>query len=181
MKRQNGFTITELLVVMAIVAILLGIGIPSYRYITNSYRLSAEMNSLSGDLQYARIEAVKQGQPVTVCTSTNGTGCTGTPWSRGWIVFPDLNSNNQVDAGENVLHVQQGFSGTNPDVFTLTNAVTWIRYNREGFGTTTAGFQKTIFTLTDGATGNAAWTRCLVLQPVGMVEIQTHAINPTTC
>ena len=63
MKRQNGFTITELLVVMAIVAILLGIGVPSYRYITNSYRLSAEINSLSGDLQYARAEAVKEGQP----------------------------------------------------------------------------------------------------------------------
>ena len=50
MRRHGGFSITELMVVVAIVAILLGIGAPSYRYITNSYRMSAEVNGLLGDL-----------------------------------------------------------------------------------------------------------------------------------
>lgn len=185
MKRQNGFTITELLVVMAIVAILLGIGVPSYRYITNSYRLSAEVNSLSGDLQYARAEAVKEGQPVIVCTSTSGAACTNSTWNQGWIVFADLNNDGQVTTGganpESVLHVQAAFTGTHPDTITPSNAVNWIRFNREGFGTSAAGLVTTTFTLVDGSTGNAAYTRCLLLQPVGMVVIQTHAINPTTC
>ena len=67
MSRQTGFTLTELMVVVAIVAILLGIGVPSYRYISNSYRMSAEVNGLLGDLQYARSEAIKEGQTVTTC------------------------------------------------------------------------------------------------------------------
>jgi len=81
MKRQYGFTLTELVVVMSIVAILLSLGVPSYRSITNSYRLSSEVNGLLGDLMYARAEAIKEGQPVTVCASTNGTTCSaGTAW-----------------------------------------------------------------------------------------------------
>src|SRR5882672_12636130 len=77
MKRQTGFTLTELMVVLAIVAILLSIGVPSYRYVTNSYRMSAEVNGLLGDLQYARSEAIKEGQTVSTCVSTNGTACAG--------------------------------------------------------------------------------------------------------
>ena len=78
MTRQTGFTVTELMVVVAIVAILLGVGVPSYRYITNAYRMSAEVNGLLGDLQYARSEAIKEGQTVTTCVSKDGIACTGT-------------------------------------------------------------------------------------------------------
>ena len=65
MKRQRGFSLTELVMVMAIVAILLAIGVPSYRYIGNSYRMSSEVNGLLGDLMLARAEAIKDsGMPV---------------------------------------------------------------------------------------------------------------------
>jgi type IV fimbrial biogenesis protein FimT len=67
MRREAGFTLTELMAVAAIVAILLGIGVPSYKYITNSSRMSSEVNNLLGDLMYARGEALKEGQYVTVC------------------------------------------------------------------------------------------------------------------
>src|SRR5438874_13781183 len=83
---------------------------PSYRYIANSYRMSAEVNGLLGDLQYARSEAIKEGQTVTTCVSADGTGCTGgTAWANGWIVFSDPNANATVDAGETVLRVQGAF------------------------------------------------------------------------
>ena len=120
MKRQSGFTITELMVVVAIVAILMAIGVPSYRYITNSYRMSAEVNGLLGDLQYARSEAIKEGQTVTACVSTNGTACDGGAninWASGWIVFSDPNGNAAVDAGDTVLRVQAAFTGRIPDTF----------------------------------------------------------------
>lgn len=181
MKRQNGFTISELLVVMAIVAILLGIGVPSYRYITNSYRLSAEINSLSGDLQYGRSEAIKQGQYTTVCSSTDGLTCTGSAWNSGWIIFVDLNKNGQVDAGDTLMRVQAAFTGTTPDTFTLSNAITRVQFNREGFASTAAGFNTTTFKLVDGVTGNAAYTRCLLLNPVGMVQIKNHVHDPASC
>src|SRR5258708_12613339 len=94
MTRQTGFTVTELMVVLAIVAILLGIGVPSYRYITNSYRMSAEVNGLLGDLQYARSEAIKEGQTVTTCVSADGIPCTaGTPRANPRILFSHPNPN----------------------------------------------------------------------------------------
>jgi type IV fimbrial biogenesis protein FimT len=181
MKRQTGFTLTELMVVTAIVAILLGIGVPSYRYVTNSYRMSAEVNGLLGDLQYARSEAIKEGQTVTTCVSTNGTACTGgTAWASGWIVFSDPNANATVDAGEAVLRVQSAFTGRIPDTFNASNAVTAITYNREGFPRTAAGFLTTTITLRE-STANGAWTRCLVIAAATPLGTQTHTMSPGTC
>lgn len=171
MRRHGGFSITELMVVVAIVAILLGIGAPSYRYITNSYRMSAEVNGLLGDLQYARAEAIREGQPVTACVSNDGASCTrGADWANGWIVF---------SAG-GVLRVQGAFTGTTPDTFIADSSVTAITYNREGFATTAAGFAGTTLTLHD-STANSAWSRCLVITAVGLMTTQTHVSNPGTC
>jgi type IV fimbrial biogenesis protein FimT len=179
MKRQTGFTLTELLVVTGIVAILLGIGVPSYRYITNSYRMSAEVNGLLGDLQYARAEAIREGQTVTACVSNSSTACTGGGnWANGWIVFSDPNNNQIVVAGT-VLRVQGAFTGTAPDTFNA-GAVTAITFNREGFATTAGGFAGTTLTLHD-STANSAWSRCLVITAVGLMTTQTHVSNPGTC
>lgn len=183
MKRQAGFNITELLVVMGIVAILLGIGVPSYRYITNSYRLSAEVNGLLGDLQYARAEAVREGLRVTACVSNNRTACTGGGnWANGWIVFADTNGNQVVDAGEVVLRVQGAFTGATPDTFSASGNLTAVTFNREGFATTAAGFPDTQITLTD-PTNNTVWTRCLWITPVGLLTAGNHMNTPAgkTC
>ncbi len=182
MKRQAGFSITELMVVTAIVAILLGIGVPSYRYITNSYRMSAEVNGLLGDLQYARADAVREGLTVTACVSNNGTACTGgANWANGWIVFSDLNASQTVNnPGDVVLRVQGAFTGAAPDTFNATGNVTAVTFNREGFATA-AGFAATTMRLHD-STSNAAWTRCLVITAVGRMTTETPANSPSgTC
>lgn len=181
MRRISGFSVTELMVVVAIVAILLSIGAPSFRYITNSYRMSAEANGLLGDLMYARAEALREGQTVTVCVSNNGTDCTGGGnWANGWIVFSDPNTNQIVDANETVLRRQAGFPGATPDSFNSSPNVTAITYNREGFSTTSAGFTGTTLKLHD-PTSNATWTRCLWITAVGTMTVQTHSSDPGTC
>src|SRR5208282_3673594 len=112
---QRGFTMLELVVVMSIVAILMAIAIPSYRNVTNGNRIAAEINGLLGDLQYARGEAVKEGQTVTVCVSSNGTSCSGAAvatWQNGWIVFSDANNDHTVDGGDVILRVQNTFTST---------------------------------------------------------------------
>lgn len=175
MNKQTGFTLTELIVVIAIVAILMGIGVPSYKYVTTTNRVSSEVNALLGDMQYARSEAIREGQTVTVCAANaNGTDCAGpgnTTWQGGWIVFSDANGDQFVQAAtEPVLRVKNTFASQ--DKFTSTvNAVT---FNREGFAVAlpNAGV---LVTLHDSS-NTANFTRCLQITLVGTVK----AVTPTT-
>ena len=172
MNRQSGFTLTELMIVATIVAILLGIGLPSFKYVTTSNRMSSEVNSLLGDMQYARSEAVREGQTVTVCASTDGATCAGgvTPaWQSGWIVFSDANGNQTVDATDVVLRVKNRFGGQD----TFSAAVGAVTFNREGFAVAlpNAGL---LMTLHD-STSNVGYTRCLQVGFVGSLKTQTHA------
>jgi type IV fimbrial biogenesis protein FimT len=176
--RVSGFTLTELVITMSIVAILLAIGIPSFKYVTVSNRVSTEVNGLLGDMQYARSQAVKEGLPVTVCSSTAGTQCDGgTTWQSGWIVFLDSNGNQTVDAGETVMRVQPPFSST--DTFTPNiggfNAIT---FNREGYASTNAPNGVTL-ALHDSS-NNSAWTRCLAITSVGMLQTEKYLIGQCT-
>jgi type IV fimbrial biogenesis protein FimT len=180
MKRHNGFSLTELMVVVAIVAILLVIGVPSYRYVTNSYRMSSEVNGLLGDLMYARTEAIKEGVQVTACPSPDGINCSAAgAWQIGWLVYSNVNNVNNPPAGS-VLKIQMPFTGTTPDSFKATGGVSAITFNREGFATGTAGLPTTI-ELHD-PTNNAAWTRCLYVSLQGQLTTETPAVNPSgTC
>jgi type IV fimbrial biogenesis protein FimT len=184
MKRQAGFNLTELMIVVAIVAILLSIGVPSYRYITNSYRMSAEVNGLMGDLMYARSEAIKEGVTVTTCTSKDGHTCDlgAVTWQEGWIIFQDLQNDQTVDGLDQVLRVQQAFQGG--DTFIANNNVNAITFNREGFATTpAAGFASTTIALKD-STANATWTRCLYVTNIGQMATETPtqlALNSPGC
>lgn len=167
--------------VVAIVAILLGIGVPSYRYITNSYRMSAEVNGLLGDLQYARAEAIKEGQNVTVCASADQQSCSGAAtWQTGWVVYSNPAPGATNPPAGSILRVQSAFTGTTRDSFVASNAVTAVTYNREGFATA-AGFVNTTIRLHD-PTNNAVWTRCLVITAVGMLTTETPTNSPSgTC
>ena len=180
MWKQRGFTLTELLAVVTIVAILLSIGVPSYRYIGNSYRMSSEVNGLLGDLMFARSEAIKEGQFVTTCASADGATCSGsTAWNTGWIVFSNGPNGAQPSVG--VLRMQQKFTGATPDTFTANNGVSAVTYNREGFATTAAGFPNTTITLHD-PTANPVWSRCLWITPQGMLSTETPDSDPSgTC
>lgn len=180
MNRQEGFTITELLVVSLIAAILLAIGVPSYRYVTNSSRMSSEINGLLGDIQYARAEAIKEGQSVALCVSSDGTTCSGsTHWQNGWIVFPDPTQGIAPVAGT-ILRQQTAFTGTNPDQLLPDSGISSISFNRDGFAQAALGaaFAPTTFTLHD-KTSNTAWTRCLAVSIVGLAQTENHITVPS--
>lgn len=175
----GGFTIIELLVTMSIVAVLMAIGVPSFRYVTNSNRIASEINGLLGDLQFARSEAIKDGRTVTVCVSANGTSCSNaTSWHSGWIVFSDPTNVGTVDTGEVVLRVQAPFSGT--DTFNASNNVKAVTFNREGYAVGIAS--GTLITLQD-ATATSGWTRCLSVNLVGQIITQKQGttVNGVTC
>ena len=73
---NSGFTLMELMVTIAIAAILVGIAIPSFTSIIVSNRLTTSANELVTALNLARSEAVKRGMRITFCKIANGSSCT---------------------------------------------------------------------------------------------------------
>lgn len=177
-NRSSGFTLFELVIVMAIVAILAAIGLPSFKYVTASNRISSEVNGLVGDFQFARSEAVKEGVPITVCVSTDGATCAAgvSTWESGWIVFTDSNGNKIVDtaAGEVVLRWQKSFSTAgSSDTFTPTNtAFQAVVFNREGFAAT--GVASVVNLALHSTPVNNQWTRCLAVSAVGALIVEKY-------
>jgi prepilin-type N-terminal cleavage/methylation domain-containing protein len=90
---SKGMTFVELVVVLAILAIMLGFAIPSFREFLMNYRSSVQANDLIADLSFARTEAVKLGRRVTV-------QATGGNWTNGWSVVSDMNRNGSIDPDE---------------------------------------------------------------------------------
>jgi type IV fimbrial biogenesis protein FimT len=168
--RMCGFTLIELLVTLTIAAIIASAAIPSFTWSMSAYRISGQVNGWIGDMQFARAEAIKRGQTVTLCISSNGTSCaTGTTsWNSGWIVFADANGNATVDAGEAVLRRQTLLTGGN--AFTADNSVRAITFNRDGFAVGLPAGNVTL-TLRDSTTASGL-TRCVALTTVGRTSVQ---------
>ena len=184
-RRDAGFTMTELIVVMIIIGILAAIGAPTFKYVTASNRIASEINGLLGDMQFARSEAVKEGQTVTVCASSNSTSSTptctgggGGAWQNGWIVFLDANGNQQVDAGEAVLRIQPPFSGTDTFVSSIGTYMA-ATYNRMGYAPT--GQTTTLTINLHDSTNNHNWTRCLAITPVGTPATEKYGVGTPAC
>ena len=103
MKKNSGFTLLELVVTVALIAIAVSIAVPSMSTFTQNDRLTTNINTLVGHLAYARSEAVKLNQQVSVCVSNNTASCTAGNWQDGWIVYIDADASNTFTAGEQVL------------------------------------------------------------------------------
>jgi type IV fimbrial biogenesis protein FimT len=176
-----GFTVTEVVMVMTIIGIVAAIGIPSFKYVTTSNRISSEINGLLGDMQFARSQAIKEGQTVTVCSSSDGATCNigpaGNTWNTGWIVFLDSNGNQQVDPNERVIRVQPPFNGTD----TLQSSVSYAAttYNRMGYAPTYTG--GTININLHDSSNTTAWTRCLAITASGSVTTEQFGAGTPAC
>ncbi len=98
-----GVTLLELLVVLAIAAVLAALALPSYGDWIADYRLMNHARALAGHMSIARAEAIKRGYRVDLCKSADLVQCGGPGWDRGWIVYVDANLDGQIDPDEPVL------------------------------------------------------------------------------
>ncbi|WP_031255978.1 GspH/FimT family pseudopilin [Curvibacter lanceolatus] len=174
MRLQQGFTLLELLVSIAIVAIMVRLAVPSYQFIINSSRISGELNGLLTSFQFARAEAVRRGLSVTVCSSANGTSCSSTNnWKSGWLVFVDVNNNASLDAGDTVLRQQATLASANTVV--ADNSVSTVRFNREGIA---AGLPADPVTFTFTPPSNASTQkRCLAVGAAGRMTVELPGVG----
>lgn len=102
-RRRAGFTLIEIMVTVAVLAIVLAIAVPAFGTLIRSNRLTSNANELVAALQLARSEAVRQNSSVAVCRSDNGSTCAaGGAW--GQVITVVVRSGqvlrvNQVRAG----------------------------------------------------------------------------------
>ncbi|KGK42837.1 hypothetical protein LH51_04215 [Nitrincola sp. A-D6] len=87
--KSSGVTLIELLVAIAVLAILLSLGVPSFNNLIQNSRSTALANEIVTAFNLARSEAVRRAQDITVCASTDEASCNGV-WdgTNGWIVIP---------------------------------------------------------------------------------------------
>lgn len=93
-RRQHGFTMIELMVVIAIIAVLAGLAAPSFNPIIERWRVRSSTDTLQNSIFYARSEAIKRGGDVVMVRKAADGSCTSTgnnDWRCGWIVYHDAN------------------------------------------------------------------------------------------
>lgn len=107
-------TLIELLIVIAVIGILMALAVPSFSLLMAKRAVTAAASDISTDFRFARSEALKRSNFVSVCRSSNTTSCDGAAgsWHTGWIVFTDKDGDGVVDGGDDVvLRVHQATSG----------------------------------------------------------------------
>lgn len=168
---QQGFTVIELMVVVAIVAILAALAVPSFNPLIERWRVRQSVDGLQSALYYARSEAIKRGGNITI--RKEASGANGCPlgigagnWDCGWFVFVDTNNNGTLNAGEEVL---QRFA-TPPNVeISRSISTADIRFDRWGRANAPFGFSLVPL---NKSTSNPA-SRGLCMSSGGRIRVTT--------
>lgn len=174
-QRQQGMTILELLITLAILGIVTYLAVPSFVDTLGRMASNSAARSLAATLQLARSEAVKAGSDVSICPSSNGTDCTAGAWNSGWIVFIDANGDadgaaGSVDAGDRVIRAFEPFSDLTLTVAPATNL---LQYDNRGFGK-----NATLLTFTVcPADGNADNTRGIEVSLSGRARFLEEGLS----
>lgn len=121
--RPCGFTLVELMIVLALIAILTFLAAPSFGRLIQATKIGSGVNAFLSDMRFARSEAIRRGGGVVICRSdvpeainpvcAIDTGSGGNGWASGWIVFYNLDSSGAKSTDDPLLRVQSPLSSIN--------------------------------------------------------------------
>lgn len=157
-RQSNGFTLIELMVAVAVFAILISVGLPTFRQMLKNYQVRVAAESVANGLQRARAEAVARNAPVQFVLGS------GSSWTVDYVTKPvptdppiDTRSSGEGSANVAVAAVQTDLSTaattvTFNNLGQVTNAATALA--RVTFDATASGGNQTLRVMI-GAGGNA--------------------------
>jgi type IV fimbrial biogenesis protein FimT len=174
-QRITGFTLYELLVAMAIGAVIVVLGVPSFSGTLDNQRMTSATNELVMSLNLAKSEAIKRVSYVSVCKTDDFKSCTDgdSRWDDGWIVFANATTANldSIDGDDVVIRVYPALR----DSLTITPTGTidgFISFRPTGtIGTSAANMTGTLTTCDERGASNA---RGILLEPSGQWRVSRY-------
>ena len=165
---NKGFTLIELIITIAIAAIVMTIGIPSFNQTVRNSRLTTNANELITSLNLARSEAIKRNVQVFVRRK----GATSQNWDSGWDVFIDLNNNQTFNAGVDTLLKTYPPLSNNYTLRTGANYDDWVAFLPSGLNDSSSGTTNDSFRLCATA-GDTANSRRIAVNTIGRARVST--------
>lgn len=183
---QQGFTLIELMVTLALAAVLAFLAAPSFRSTIATSKLTSRTNDLVGTLALARSESIRRGTRITVCKSSNQTSCATTGnWEQGWIVFVDTTRGTSaaVDTGETITSAAQSVGGETV-IKGSTDVASYVSFSADGRAKLMNGSSQ-IGTLRvchpSSALTDTNRARDIAIIPVGRITTKTPSSVADTC
>jgi len=183
-KGSTGFTLIELMITVAIAAVLMMVAVPNLSAYRRNAELTSAANTFMASLNAARGEAMKRGMNAMVVPTSNGAS-----WNAGWVIFVDTNrsqtyneSTDTVVSSQTALPAGINMTGVN----SATGATPYVMFDASGYSRLkTGGFGALTLTIarTEGtASQQLDQTRRIIIASTGRVRMcKPASATDTNC